>query len=78
MRRGQKPPPHLIISASIKVESNRKPLSTMKKSTRRIQDFQRKREEDQLKQHFMGHVPENKRTKEMISSLVDRLKSFKI
>lgn len=38
----------------------------------------RKREEDRVKAILMNHVPENKRTKEMVNLLIDRLKSYKI
>mmetsp|Transcript_5080 Transcript_5080/g.6215 ORF Transcript_5080/g.6215 Transcript_5080/m.6215 type:complete len:259 (-) Transcript_5080:2308-3084(-) len=48
-----------------------------KKSARKVFDL-RKREEDRIKSTLVNHVPDNKRTKEMISILVDRLKSYKI
>lgn len=38
----------------------------------------RKREEDRVKAILMNHVPENKRSKEMLNLLIDRLKSYKI
>ena len=38
----------------------------------------RKREEDRIRAILMNHVPENKRTKEMVNLLIDRLKSYKI